>query len=83
MLKCGNCGAPLNVEKGLKFCPYCGATVEIDHEAELEMEKLKLDHEHRENRAKEHSERKDLVLGAVLSVVALIFLLIIIMMMRS
>ena len=39
MLKCDNCGAPLEVDQleQIKFCPYCGAKVEIKTEEPTNM----------------------------------------------
>ena len=39
MMKCENCGATLQIDelKQVKFCPYCGAEIEIEQEAPTTM----------------------------------------------
>ncbi len=74
--KCENCGAPLEIDQimQVKFCPYCGAKIEIPEETPANMtdvvhgiaksffiqhaEKVKYNHEHAAEIAEEKRKEK-------------------------
>lgn len=82
-IKCEACGANLEIdsEKHLKFCPYCGAAVQIPKTAfEHEKEMAEFNEKVRQNQVQEKIKQEKssnlMLLGFVIGLVILVIVMI-------
>ena len=75
-MKCENCGANLeiNQEHRTKFCPYCGAAVQIPETA-FDHEKFILEHNEQVRRQKVKEKNRNANIGIAICIGLIVFCL--------
>lgn len=61
-INCQNCGGPIQIDENyvFRFCPYCGASINIDKKAlKFAQERYRLEHEEAVRRQKVIEKQKE------------------------